>query len=331
MRHFFFGSGLCLLALLAAVPAHADHPTLSFGDGQGEPIITLSASTIPKGRGGVSFSMEWQNFSQYTDEELRNLPEGTREAHSIDYLFVPSLGFAWGLLEDWSIYARMPFVHRENIREGHLDDGEREYHSNGDASGWGDLTVLNKVRLFKGKGVQAAALAGVKFPTGKTTVQIRSGSRFEAEHQPGSGSWDPLVGGAVSRRWDDWSVDANVLHTVVQKGARETDLGDSFSLNAALTRHLKGPTIGTHGHRWHAHLAWDGTLEWSMEYHEKLKVRGVKDPDTGGTVHWLSPGIRLSGGPFNLSISVGFPIAHDLNGNQHESALRLLSSVSTSF
>ena len=56
------------------------------------------------------------------------------------------------------------------------------------------------------------------------------GERLETEHQPGTGSWDPLVGFAASKRWGPVSLDGNALYQFSTKGAQDTELGDRLSL-----------------------------------------------------------------------------------------------------
>ena len=76
---------------------------------------------------------------------------------------------------------------------------------------------------------------GVKAPTGRTNEYDKLGERFEAEFQPGSGSWDGLFGVAFTQRFTAWSFDANVLYQQVNKGTQDTDLGDRFHYNAAVS------------------------------------------------------------------------------------------------
>jgi hypothetical protein len=52
----------------------------------------------------------------------------------------------------------------------------------------GDLTLYSQYRFIGDSDTHASSLLGVKTPTGKTDVMSDEGHRFEAEHQPGSGS-----------------------------------------------------------------------------------------------------------------------------------------------
>jgi hypothetical protein len=48
-------------------------------------------------------------------------------------------------------------------------------------------------------GLQASLLTGIKTPTGETGERDDQGELFEAEFQPGSGSWNPMLGLALSQ------------------------------------------------------------------------------------------------------------------------------------
>ena len=107
----------------------------------------------------------------------------------------------------------MPWVLRDNIREGEIEDGEAEAHAHGDAQGIGDIVVLANYQVYARNGYDWALQGGVKTPTGETDV----GARLETEFQPGSGSWDFLVGGAVSTHLGSFGVHANILYTATTK------------------------------------------------------------------------------------------------------------------
>ena len=134
------------------------------------------------------------------------------------------------------VSVRMPYVDRTDIREGthtHFHGGVvvNSVTNRGGTEGVGDLTALGYWRFLNNQATdtQAALLFGVKAPTGRTKVYDRQGALFETEFQPGSGSWDPLAGLALTQRLGAaWSFSANVLYAFAGQGAQHTDLGDRF-------------------------------------------------------------------------------------------------------
>jgi hypothetical protein len=71
-----------------------------------------------------------------------------------------------------------------------------------------------------------------------TDRRNNQGELFDAEFQPGSGSWDVLFGLAYTKRFGAWPFDANVLYMLVTEGVQNTDLGDRFLYNAAISYRL---------------------------------------------------------------------------------------------
>jgi hypothetical protein len=89
-----------------------------------------------------------------------------------------------------------------------IDDEESGVVKLGDSKGIGDASLYGLYRFVNNEqtGLQVSVLGGVKMPTGDTKEKTKEGDRFEAEHQPGSGSWDPLFGIGVSMPWNSGTV-----------------------------------------------------------------------------------------------------------------------------
>ena len=188
----------------------------------------------------------------------------------------------------------------------------------------------------------------LRTPTGKTGERDDQGELFEAEFQPGSGSWDPMLGIALSRAQGRWSVDGNVLYTIATEGTQHTDLGDRFHYNGAVTYRLKGGDAEAaheampHSHNGQSHhhdhaplsptgLVIDAVLELNGEWQAKQDVAGETDPNSGGNVVFLSPGVRVASNNWSGFVTVGLPIVNDLNGLQSEPTYRLFGGVLVGF
>jgi hypothetical protein len=219
------------------------------------------------------------------------------------------------------------------------------------------MTFFGQYRFYNDRSTrtEAALLLGVKAPTGVTDRINNQGEPFDAEFQPGSGSWDGLFGLAYTKRFGQWSFDANVLYMLVTNGVQDTDLGDRFLYNAAISYRLTRETSamvpmklgalpdpmwhggpGTHQHS-HAHQeapsgpVLDLVLELNGEWHAKEVESGVKDPNSGGNTVYIAPGLRLSKDNWSSFVSVGIPIINDLNGIQSEPDIRIVTGVSFTF
>ena len=106
-------------------------------------------------------------------------------------------------------------------------------------AGIGDLNLLAKYRLTEGEGAGFALIGGIKLPTGSTHRRSPEGERLETEHQPGTGSWDPILGASASASWAAAQLTASALYQLSGKGAQRTRLGDRLQGGIALVASLR--------------------------------------------------------------------------------------------
>ncbi|MFQ5655169.1 MAG: transporter [Planctomycetota bacterium] len=332
----------CLMATLFAASTHADHPSMAYGEGSGGPIHTIPATTLPRGRLSLSYRFEYLNLDRLSDGRLEAAAEAGEHADSTDFVLSAFLGGAYGLADDLTIGARIPYVFRDDIREGHLHAGEAEAEEAGSSAGHGDLMLFGQYRLLdlEERDLELAVLGGLKVPTGFKSDRTRGGERFEVEHQPGSGSWDPIAGLAASRRRGRLSLHGSLLYTFATEGAQDTNLGDLLSYNLAAVYRLggsdahdhEGPSAADDHHHAPARLTWDLIVEANGEWREKIDIDGGRDDDSGGHLIYASPGIRVNlDERWSFFGSVGIPVFQDVNGNAHETDLRLVLGVSVGF
>ena len=347
---------------LIASPAFAHHPGGASNTGGAGPIVTISASTLEAGHGAIAFLTEYLKFGGLDNSDLITAAGKHIHAHSIDSIRSTSLSAAYGVTDDLTVSARIPWVQRTDIREGHHTHLPGGVVSNtvdyrGDSSGLGDLTVLGQWRFFNNQATrtEAAFLLGVKAPTGPTNRLDQQGALFETEFQPGSGSWDVLLGAAFTQRFGAWSFDTNVLGVFAGRGAQDTRLGDRILYNAAVSYRLVGyappseqhatlpASAMAHGpvpHR-HAHPLdkipaapqWtvDVVLELNGEWHDYEDTAGLKDLNSGGHVLLLSPGLRVAHGAFSGFASFGIPIVNQMNGLQSKTDYRVFTGIAYAF
>ncbi len=347
---------------LIATSAFAHHPGGASNTGGAGPIVTISASTLEAGHGAVAFLTEYLKFGGLGDSDLIAAAGKHIHAHSIDTIRSTSLSAAYGVTDDFTVSVRIPYVQRTDIREGHHAHGPGGVVNNtvdyrGGSSGLGDVTLLGQWRVLNNQATrtEAAFLFGVKAPTGATNRVDALGALFETEFQPGSGSWDVLLGAAFTQRFGAWSFDTNVLGVFAGRGAQDTRLGDRFLYNAAVSYRLVGyappteqhaalpATAMAHGpvpHR-HAHPLdkipaapqWtvDAVLELNGEWHDYEDTAGVKELNSGGHVLLLSPGLRIARGAFSGFASFGIPIVNRMNGLQSKTEYRVFTGIAYAF
>jgi len=352
---------LGLVATLLAPGARADHPSVTVGAGAASSLNTESGMTLPARAWSVGLRSEYLDLDEFSDGRLLASRRADRDAdvHSVESLLSLSLGVFYGITDDVTVGVRVPYVRRTGLREpfaGTGGEGEAVHaaHSTdehsvelpggpvvlglGDADGLGDVTLFGQYRILEHPaGHHLSLLGGLKTPTGRTNVRSRQDLRLETELQPGSGSWDGLLGVAYTRLLGRVSLDGSMLYTIASEGAQDTDLGDAFALAAAVTYRVRGePPQAADGHD-HDHgprsgLAWDLILELNGEWRDHEHAGDRRMPNSGGTVLYLSPGLRCTvAGRVGIGLSVGVPVVTDLHGDQVDPSYRLVSSIGIGF
>jgi hypothetical protein len=356
-RFAYFAAAWVGLLLTSSTFAFSHHPSGVSSSGTSGPILTIPGTALMQGSVTAWIAFEHISFDELSDAVLEQTAAAHEHVHSLRSIESPAGGFAYGLSDRLMVSLQLPYVIRTGIREGehqHILHGPTEMVVNevvdrGESKGIGDLSVLGQYR-FTGErsGPQASLLFGVKTPTGATDERDDEGELFETEFQPGSGSWDGLFGLALTQAMGRWSLDGNVLYTVATEGAQDTDLGDRFQYNGAVSYRLIGASLpgATERHHEHHHnkghhhehrvrgnggLAVDAVLEVNGDWQAKQDIAGETDPNSGGNVVFLSPGVRLTSNAWSGFVSLGLPIVNDLNGQQSEPEYRLVGGIAASF
>ena len=336
MRGKALCAGLGVYLIFCSATAFADHPTIAFGSEGVGAINTISATPLPVGSWGFGVRSEIISNDEFSTEQLESFAAaGLEGVHSIDRISNTSFSLSYGVTENFSISARLPYIKRENIREGELEMGVPEAHTHGDSSGVGDLLLLGQHRVQKRANLDVSILFGIKAPTGENDEKDEDGIRFETEFQPGTGSWDFLLGASLSKSSGDFGYHTNILYNKTTEGSQSTEIGDAVSYNAALTYRLNG----SHATHDHSHndasdsngLKWDLSVELNGETRRKNKVAGASEDNSGGTTIYLSPGFRVSSENLSGFISYGIPVAQDQNGKQTDVDSRIVAGVSLAF
>lgn len=327
---------MCLCAFMCTPAVMADHSSASFETGAAGAIMTVPGATLPKGDVVIGAVVQLIRMHEISDAELEVLGAADEDVHSTGSLLSPSINIAYGITDDLTVGASLPYVERNDIRAAHNNAGVGEVEFAGDSSGVSDLTLFGQYRFFQNDTVDIAVIAGIKIPTGDSNEREAEGELFETEHQPGSGSWDPFAGIAFNRKFERAGISANVLYTFTTEGDQQTELGDIFNYNFALSYRAISPEDG-HDHHQHQHALnildyVDLALELNGDVREQTEISGEEEDHSGGHTLYLSPGIRVGlGHRWSVYTSFGLPIINDYHGWQSEPDYRIIGGLSITF
>jgi len=215
---------------------------------------------------------------------------------------------AYGVTRDLALFALLPlFLHK--ALDFNLPDGRRVSRG---TNGFGDVALVGRYTLLEfnwpGETIRVAPFAGIKMPTGSDSRDDRFG-RIPRPLQPGSGSWDPLLGAIFSWQTLDWEFDSDA-------GYRFNTRADGFEFGDIVFADL------SFQYRiWPWQLASGGVpafvyavLESNFVWQGKNRVGGMIDSNSGGFTWIIDPGIQFVTERYVVEAAVRLPAVQDLNG-----------------
>lgn len=325
--------GAAILAL--GSPALADHMGPS-GFGSGGGLTVFSPETMDGGHLAAGLRLAYTRPDQRSDEELEALAEQGIAAHNTNYNLNASFGIAYGVNHHVTMSLELPYVRRDNLREA--DDGEVQRL--GSVAGVGDLNLLAKYRLTDGEGFGFALIAGLKFPTGSTHKTSSGGERLEIEHQPGTGSWDPIFGASASTMLGSAQLTASGIYQLTTRGAQQTRLGKRVQGGVALSRRLGAAApepVVSHNHHHgdeldeeheHSRASWDAFVELAGEWEGRQQIDGRTEQASGGKWVWVAPGIRFNAASgWTASAGVAVPVWQEIRPSHPDNRYRVVLSL----
>lgn len=254
--------------------------------------------------GGVVPTRVTYGFEERYLSKSNALPEGRGMEEQREHRMA-AFGL-WRPLNNLALLGRVPF-NAKTITTWR----EQEAPQVTSSRGVGDAEILAMVGVFRTPGFRplaVAIVAGATAPTGTNEARGADESRLEQHLQPGSGAWSGSLGLNVTGRASGvgaWSAD--LLALVNGANSRGYHYGNAWLYSAGFT------SDSWRGTRWITRL--DGRLAARDRTEE-----GSIDPNSGGGVSYVSPGVRWTG--FGLAVQgvVQIPVAQALFGEQSEHA-----------
>ncbi len=222
-----------------------------------------------------------------------------------------------GLWENFDARLVIPFfdkgIKRQSFNKDFSDDN----------SGFGDLTIFGRYRVFSQKKKDPFNLAvgiGLEMPTGDTDAKDSNG-KTPGFIQPGGGAWNPILEVGAHKVMGPHWFGSHFLYKMTTEG----ELGNmdferpdvfkyNFSYGYALSRYF------------------DLQLELNGEVKSKAERQGVKIGHSGGHMLFLTPGVHVKirkGMHFGLCVPMA--VYRDLNGIQPSEDYRVVAKFAVKF
>jgi hypothetical protein len=211
----------------------------------------------------------------------------------------------YGVTGDLAIFGVLPYLDKQ------LDLDTLGGRVTRDTSGIADARLFGRYTVYKynapGRTFRIAPFLGVELPTGDDSDRDSLGT-LPTPLQLGSGSWDGFGGIVLTYQTLDYQIDAQASYTLNTE-ANNFEFGDEARFDTSLQYRVWPQELaaGTPGFLY-------AVLEGNLLYMDKNEMNGVKDPNSGGTSFFLSPGLQYVTKRWIIEGIVQLPVSQDLNG-----------------
>lgn len=310
--------GFLIVPLLVSLDsARADHGPGASAAG----VATLTAETLSP----QAFSIEVrEDFTEFDDLDPDDISAKASAAGSIDLLersFLTTVAAQYGVMDNLQLGLSLPYYAAVRARDAEFDPdtGETEIASF-NPDGIGDLWLTGKYRFYRGPIGQFAFVGGVKFPTGRSDVTNSAGERVDPSFTAGTGSFDGGLALAYSRFLTSHLTLDTSFQYVVRGQNDGFRVGNRIDAGVAAAYRFTSQSDAV--------PAVIGVFETNVRNLAESEEDGLADENTGGTIFFLSPGVRLALSPhFSITLSVPVPVVQALNGEQLEMTTKVAAAV----
>jgi hypothetical protein len=312
--------------LTLSMAAWGHHGGTSTSQGPGTPLETNSPLTLPKGGTVVYTRAEIASFKKFMDFDPNN----------VDSFQFYQMGVSHGLTDYLTATAIVPYTIKSQ-------DGL------GSTRGFGDGKVLLTLgfNYAPGEGLQLngeedtavnlgtsdktyfGVLTGISMPTGRYNIDLGAG--VDSGQQPGFGTPTLTAGLSMTRGvTENFNIAADVSADFFLRRKNGDKFGNEFRANLAGVLELYADQEAFVRRL-------DGVLELNYLQISRDETARISELGTGGRILYLTPGVRMQVGDFNVGAGVKLPIASSLNerslqqGSEGLEKYRLLLTVSTFF
>ncbi|MDX8412952.1 MAG: transporter [Mariprofundales bacterium] len=236
---------------------------------------------------------------------LRKSTDTTAEGRVLHVTAEPVV-LAYGATAKLALFGMLPYVEKRLD----LTVGGRRIQRN--ARGLGDAQLFARYTIYQrdqpGDTLRIAPFAGLKVPTGSHNQRDPLGL-IPAVLQPGSGSWDPFLGIAITHQTLDWEFDLAAKYRLNSR-ASDFTFGDQARTDASFQYRVLPRTLERSGVPAFVYAVLESNLIWNG----KNRDATVTDPNSGGVTWRFAPGLQYVTDRFVLESAIQIPVVQKLNG-----------------
>lgn len=256
-----------------------------------------------------------ETYTDYRTIQNGNVTE--EDEKLLKTMFIYSLGLRYGITNKITISALMPYVFL------HTDFGND--------NGLGDLILMGTFNAYSKNNFNLAIQAGVELPTG-----IQKNSNFDNTTViVGSGSYDPMLGISLTKKWDKFMLQGSGLYKQTTNGFQGNYYGSLSVQNLSLSYRISGEnkvcSIDTLITNSKAKLGVSAFGGYYGEWLDKLKEDGIIDENSGHYLGFATLGTNISYKRWAFPLTVSLPIINQMNGEQNNAGFRVRLGVIKSF
>ncbi len=230
-------------------------------------------------------------------------------------IFLSSIGLKYGVTKRITLSAILPYAILNT--------------SKGSDNGLGDLMFTGTFNVVQKNTFNLALSLGVEFPTG-----VEKGSAFdETTVVVGSGSFDPILSIAASKRWNKLTLIGSAFHRQTTVGFENTTYSSVSLQNLMLSYTIKG-----HGNSCEADsVCLKHKINWNInggyygEWLGSIKEGDEVDPNSGYYVGFATLGTSLSIKNWSIPLTFSYPLIQQMNGQQNMAGARVRLGISKKF
>ena len=259
------------------------------------PITFNTALPLGKGQGLVRSLVSYNQQRGSIDEASVR-----RDSLSLNSVL------AYGINARWAAFAVVPV--------SHIDFSSNTQRSSDSAIG--DAIIFSRYEVWRmdGSGTtrRLAPFVGVRLPSGDTGLTS-------------DGTTDAFAGLVYTSARTKQNFDLQ-LKFDLNGNHQGLDVGNSFSLDASWQRRIAPSTISVSTKGF-----WFAALETNVQYSQRSRLFGQADPNSGGLIASLAPGVQYVTRRWIAELAVRIPVISNLNGEALESDFTVFTGIRANF